>query len=90
MTGLTSLATQVLEMLLNGDDEVLTLLREQGKHGNVTSNTETGVGFYTEFVVPSEVARVPGRPTFSFGDVNGTAENVNIALGLYSLLRTVP
>jgi len=55
MTGLTSIQKQVLEMLLNGDDEVLAILREQAKHGRVTSNKETGVGFYTTFVVPSEI-----------------------------------
>ena len=87
MTGLTSLTTQVLEMLLNGDDEVLALLREQAKHGNVTSNKETGVGFYTEFVVPSEVERVSGRPTFSFGDVNGTARNVKHGLGFVLFVK---
>jgi hypothetical protein len=41
----------------------------------------TGVGFYTEFVVPPEAPRVLGRPTFKLGDVNGTADNVNHGLG---------
>jgi hypothetical protein len=40
-----------------------------------------------EFVVPSEVARVPGRPTFRFGDVNGTAENVKHGLGFIFFVK---
>jgi hypothetical protein len=80
MTGLTSLQKQVLEMLLNGDDEVLAILREQAKHSSVTSNKETGVGFYTEFAVPSEIQRAPGRQTFRIADVNGTAASVNHGL----------
>jgi hypothetical protein len=81
MTGLTSLQKQVLEMLLNGDDEVLAILREQAKHGSVTSNKETGVGFYAEFVVPSEKQRTPGCQTFRLTDVHGTAAGVNHGLG---------
>jgi hypothetical protein len=81
MIGLTSLQKQVLEMLLNGDDEVLAILREQAKHGSVTSNKETGVGFYAQFVVPSEIPRAPGHQTFKLADVNGTAANVNHGLG---------
>ena len=81
MIGLTSLQNQVLEMLLNGDDDVLGILREQAKHGSVTSNKETGVGFYTEFVVPSEIQRAAGHHTFRLADVNGTAANINHGFG---------
>lgn len=81
MTNLTTLENQVLEMLLRGPDEVLTFLREQAKHLQVTSRRGTGVGFYTDFVVPQDVPRVPGCPTFKLGDVNGVADNVNHGLG---------
>ena len=81
MTNLTTLEDQVLEMLLRGEDAVLSVLRQQAKQLQVSSRKMTGVGFYTEFVVPSEVPRVPGRPTFKLGDVNGTADNVKHGLG---------
>src|ERR1700675_3240531 len=81
MTNLTTLEDQVLEMLLRGEDWVLSVLRQQAKQLQVSSRKMTGVGFYTEFVVPSEVPRVPGRPTFKLGDVNGTADNVKHGLG---------
>ncbi|SRR5713101_7641627 len=81
MTKLTTLEDRVLEMLLGGEDEILAILRLQAKQLQVSSREMTGVGFYAEFVVPSEVPRVPGRPTFKLGDVNGTADNVNHGLG---------
>lgn len=81
MTNLTTLENQVFEMLLRGPDEVLTFLREQAKHLQVTSRRGTGVGFYTDFVVPQDVPRVLGCPTFKLGDVNGVADNVNHGLG---------
>jgi len=68
-------------MLLRGQDEVLAILRQQGKQPQVSSRQGTGVGFYTEFVVPPDVPRVLGRPTFKLGDVNGAADNVNHGLG---------
>jgi|SRR6266850_3312926 len=80
-SSLNSLENTVLEMLLAGDNDRLTLLREQLKRAQVSSRKMTGVGFYTEFAVPPAIPRVPGRPTFRLGDVSGTAANVRNGLG---------
>ena len=77
----------MLEVLLRGNDEVLSVLRQQAKQVQVSSRKMTGVGFYTEFVVPPDVPRVPGRPTFKIGDVNGTADNVKHGLGFLLYVR---
>jgi hypothetical protein len=81
MTNLTTLENRVLEMLLRAGDEELFVLRQQPEHARVSSRKMTGVGFYAEFVVPPEVPRVSGRPTFKLGDVNGRADNVKHGLG---------
>ena len=81
MNELTTLERQVLEMLLRGQDEVLTILRQQARQLQVSSRDMTGVGFYTKFLVPSDVPRVTGSPTFKLGDVNGVADNVSHGLG---------
>ena len=81
MNNLTTLEDQVLEMLLRGQDEVLTVLRQQARQLQVSSREMTGAGFYTEFVVPPDVARVAERPSFKLGDVNGTADNLSHGLG---------
>jgi hypothetical protein len=81
MRNLTTLEDRALEMLLRGEHETLSVLRQQAEQARVSSRKMTGVGFYTEFVVPPEVPRVPGHPTFKMGDVNGTADNVKHGLG---------
>lgn len=68
-------------MLLCGEDEVLTILREQAKQAQVTSREMTGVGYFTKFLVPLAVPRLPGCPTFKIGDVNGAADNIKHGLG---------
>jgi hypothetical protein len=81
MTKLTTLENRVLEMLLRGEDEPLSVLRQQAKQARVSSRKTTGVGFYTEIEIPAELPRVAGRPTFKLGDVNGTADNIKDGLG---------
>jgi hypothetical protein len=81
MNTLTTIEKQVLEMLLHGQDEVLAILRQQAQRLEVSSREMTGVGFYTEFLVSSDVPRVPGNLTFKLGDVNGAADNVSHGLG---------
>jgi len=71
----------VLEKLLRGDDEVLVVLRQQAKHAHVSSRKMTGVGFFTDFAVPTDGPSVKGHPTFKLGDVIGTADNVMHGLG---------
>jgi hypothetical protein len=81
MSTLTSLEDRVMRMLLAGDDDALTVLRQQIKQAQISSRKLTGVGFYTEFSLPSEIARLVGRPSFKLGDVNGAAANIKHGLG---------
>jgi hypothetical protein len=75
------LEQQVIRMLLAGEDDALAILRQQVDHADVSSRKLTGAGFYTEYSIPSEVARLVGRASFKLGDVNGTAANVKHGLG---------
>jgi hypothetical protein len=81
MSNLTALENRVLEMLLHGDDETLSVFRQQANEATVLSRQLTGVGFFTKFAVRPQAPRVEGRPTFKFGDVNGIASNVRHGLG---------
>jgi len=81
MSTLTSFEDQVMRMLLAGDDDALAVLRQQMEQAQVSSRKLTGAGFYTEFSIPSEVARLVGRPSFKLGDVNGIAANIKHGLG---------
>ena len=81
MKNSTKLEDQVLQMLLRGEDECLAVLRQQAEQASVYFREMTGVGFFSEIQVPPEAPRITGRPSFTLGDVNGTAENVTHGLG---------
>lgn len=63
------LEQQVLQMLLAGDDPVLSILRRQLEIAQRAPREYSGVGFFTHFRVPLEAPRLPGGPSFRFGDV---------------------
>jgi hypothetical protein len=81
MSKLTILEDQVLQMLLRGEDEVVSVLRLQASHADASSRKMTGVGFFTNFEISADVPRVKTCLTFKLGDVNGTADNLKHGLG---------
>jgi hypothetical protein len=81
MTNLTSFEQAVLDKLLSGQDPTLTALRRQCEQIQVSSRELTGVGFFTTFAVSPEAHREAGRPSFKFGDVNGTSDDVKHGFG---------
>src|SRR5437660_1160173 len=85
---LTSLEKQVLELLLAGEDENLSVLRQQVKRASVCSRKMTGVGFYSKFSIPIGLPRITGGPSFKLGDVNGSARNVKHGLGFLLYINT--
>src|SRR5712672_364039 len=86
MNGLNKLELRVLEMLLNGNHSLLSLMRQQVELANVTSREMTGVGFFTKFVIPDE-ARLPGNLSFELSDVSGSAKNVTHGVGFVLFIR---
>jgi hypothetical protein len=78
---LTSLEKAVLEKLLDGDNAFLMTLRQQLTHVVVASREMTGVGFYADLAVAPGAPRIAGRPSFKFGDVQGTASNLKHGIG---------
>ncbi|MGB9115403.1 hypothetical protein [Bradyrhizobium sp.] len=76
---LTTLESNVLEMLLAGEEPELATLRVQAGSAQAADRNLSGVGFYTKFAYPSEQVPLPSRPTFDFGDVK--AESPKLAHG---------
>jgi hypothetical protein len=68
MKNLTALEQTVIQALLDGDDDILTVLREQLKATLVAKREMTGMGFYTTFEVSADVPRA-GNQSFKFSDV---------------------
>lgn len=78
---MTTLETAVLNALLAGNHPVLATMREQLKHASVKSRDYTGVGFYTEFSVPTEVERASALERLVFGDVHATVPGLEAGVG---------
>jgi hypothetical protein len=73
-----------MQKLLDGDNAIFSILREQLEAIIVTKREMTGVGFYTTFAVSQGARRVPGNRSFKFGDV--TAELPGLKFGAGFLL----
>jgi len=73
MKKLTKLEKAVLEKLLNGKSEVFQSLFKQYLALQVVDRELTGVGFWTNFTIPTGAMKLSGSPSFWFGDVH--AEN---------------
>jgi len=70
-----------MQKLLDGEDEVLSILREQAKAIAVTEREMTGVGFYTTFFIPNGARHLPNNPSFKFGDVTAKTLGLNYGAG---------
>jgi hypothetical protein len=81
MTKPTELEEAVLKMMLEGEDDVRPILRQQLPCLQVSSREFTGVGFFSHLTVDSEVPRVVGEAKFTLGGVEGTADNVEHGFG---------
>lgn len=81
MNELTLFERAVVEKLLDGEGEILSTLREQVSVIAVTKRQMTGVGFYTTFSVPDGARRLPGNPSFKFGDVTAKILGLNYGAG---------
>ena len=87
METLTALEAQVLEMMLEGQDDVRAVLRQQLRLLRVSSREFSGVGFFTAFVVQSDAPRITGLPALQVGNVEGSADNVNHGLGFVLFVK---
>lgn len=71
-----------MRMLLSGDAEILSALREQFEVTKVARREMTGSGFYTQFAVSDSTRRVPGNRSFKFGDVIAKIPGLNFGAGV--------
>lgn len=65
----------VMQKILEEDTSINRLLREQYKNAQVVSRDFTGVGFFTDFSVPENIARITEPVPYGYGnvicDING-------------------
>jgi hypothetical protein len=81
MEQLTNLEKAVLEKLLSGESDIFQVLCNQYRRLQVAEREFTGVGFWMIFSLPSNVPPLPGRPSFSFGDVSAEINGLKHGAG---------
>ena len=89
------LIKRVMELLLDGDSEVLETLSGQYKCSKITDIKETGKGVFVNFKVIGKTMQLGGdigghsniKQDFVFGDVNGIVEGVAGAVGFILFVR---
>lgn len=85
-TTLNELESLVLERLLDGDDPVLRVLRQQLENCPVFERELTGAGFFLRFRFDNDVQRVtPGD--FHFGDVSAEIEGLRYGAGFVLFVK---
>jgi hypothetical protein len=84
---ISELESEVMRMLLNGNDPVLNTLREQWRASRVEKRELTGVGFYTRFSVLDSIPRIEGNRTFNFGDVIAEINGLQYGAGFVLFVK---
>ena len=83
---LNSLERAVLEKLLCGDLPLLTQLRQQLSKCHVAKREYSGVGFFTDFIIPEDISRTPGLD-IQFGDVIGSHPELKNGAGFVLFIK---
>jgi hypothetical protein len=72
---------KLIEMLLSGDDEVLSKLRKQYEVAKIVSREFSEAGFYTSFLVENRSDLCIMNKSFHIGDVDGNVDGIEGAVG---------
>lgn len=87
MSDLTNFEQDVMRMLLEGDDLVLAILREQARTLKVSERKMTGVGFHTHFDIVPTAPRCTERQSFEVGDIQAQIDGVKHGAGFVLFIR---
>jgi hypothetical protein len=75
------LEQQVLQMLLEGDDPALAILRIQFGLAKRKPREMSGVGFFTYLDVPEDAPRLTNNASLRFGDVSAEIDGLEHGAG---------
>jgi hypothetical protein len=85
---MTELEERILAMLLQGDSAVLAVLRAQHGACKVADRDFTGIGCFSNFDVPADVARLGIVSDFRIGDVYAEITGLKSTAGFILLIRS--
>lgn len=72
---------KLIEMLLDGENEILSMLRKQYEQSKVVSREFSAVGFYITFIVEGRDELCLDGKSFYIGDVYGVVNGIEGAIG---------
>ena len=87
---LGTLINTAMELLLDGDNQVLEILRNQLMSARISIVENTGVGLFVGFEVPKNIVKVESgdiKKDFVFGDVYGEVSGIYGAIGFLIFVR---
>lgn len=84
---LTSLEKAVLDMMLDKPGERFEVIRRQLACATVSKRRFSGVGFFTDFVVPIDAAVQRDLPNMEIGDVVAEFPSVQHGAGFVLFIR---
>jgi len=87
MSDLTQLEQELMKMLLDGDDPVLVVLREQLRVATVLERKMTGAGFYTDFSVSPIAPRCVEHLSFEIADLIARLKGAEHGAGFVLFIR---
>ena len=86
MKDMTDFEREVLNKVLDGDRPVLAALRKQVESARLLSREYTGVGFFADFALPPNTARVTS-PDFTITDVSASVAGLRYGVGFVLFVR---
>ena len=78
---------KLMDMLLDGDDDVLKEIRNQFLKSTVKSREFTGGGFYTNYIVDKQITPVANGKTFEIMDVYAYYRKIEYTLGFILFIK---
>ena len=87
---LGKLINKAMELLLDGDNQVLEILRNQLIFVSTSIVKDTGVGLFVGYEVPKNIVKVESeniKKDFSFGDVYGEVGGIYGVIGFLIFVR---
>ena len=84
---LTPLEKAVLDLQLDEHGEPFDTIRQQLAHAIITSRRFTGVGFFTDFIVPENSPVRRDLPDLTLGDVEAELPGVHLGAGFLLFIR---
>lgn len=77
----TLLEKSVMNLLLEGEDPIFKILRQQFLIAKVKERNLTGAGFYTYFLIPNNAKKVEKKERFTITHVHAEIEGLQHGAG---------